>query len=70
MDVCVLDDVISVAGSVRSGVGGGIELRVDKGHRSVLQIELIASRERVIDPVHAEGLKQGARQLYVGASRN
>ena len=64
VDVCVLGDVVRVPSPVRNSIGGDVELRLDKGHRGVLQAELGASRERVVNPVHAEGLKQGTHQSY------
>ena len=65
MDVCVLDDVVRAPCSVRGSVGGEVKLRLDEGHCGVLQAELGASGERVVDPVHTEGLEEHIRQPYV-----
>ncbi len=64
MDVCVLDHVVRVPSPVRSGVGGDVEPRLNEGQRGLLQAELGASGERVVNPVHAECLNQGTRQSY------
>ena len=56
MNVCVLSDVVRIPSPVRSTVGSDVELRLDKGHGSVLQAELGASRERVVKPLRTENL--------------
>ena len=66
VDVCVLDDVVRVPSPVRSPIGGHVELRLDEGHCGVLEAELCTGGERVVDPVHTEGLKSSTRQLHVG----
>ena len=66
MNVCVLDDVVRVPSPVCGRIGGHIELRLDERHCGVLQAELCTGGERVVDPVHAEGLKSSTRQLHVG----
>ena len=66
MNVCVLDDVVRVPSPVRSPIGGHVELRLDKGHCGVLEAKLCTGGERVVDPVHTEGLKSSTRQLHVG----
>ena len=62
VNVGVLRDVVRVPSPVRNSIGGDVELRLDKGHRGILQAELGASRERVVKPVHTKGLKQGTLQ--------
>ena len=61
VDICVLDDVVRVTSLVCSTVRSDVELRLHKGHRSILQAELGPSRERVVEPLRTKDLENSAR---------